>query len=249
MQIIRNSLRSVWLLTLLAGISASFAAGTPCPQRQDLRRIIDTLRRCGEDEACRAAGRIHATSSIADRSYLARERLCTDETALIEADERFVVIRDRKMCIDGKAHLLVIPRAELRGVEHIAAVPGVWRFAWERAVKMLPGDRDIVLAINSQYSRGQDWLHVHIMEGEAAALEARSSGRKASFGVRIAQIDNIDQVDEAAAALTENRVPSGEFSILVAGNRTAGAGGGKFLVLVERIAECNLDNTEKFYTR
>jgi hypothetical protein len=64
--------------------------------------------------------------------------------------------------------------------------------------------------------------------------------------LRIAQVDSIDQVKNTAEALTRNGVASGEFSILVAGKKTAGTGGEKFSVLVERIAECKL-NTEKFY--
>jgi hypothetical protein len=236
------------VIALLACIAAACAAGPACPQRQDLRRIMDTLERCGSDEACRAASRIHASHSVADSSYLARARNCTDETALLEAGERFVVIRDRKMCADAKVHTLVVPRADLPGVERIAAVPGIWIFAWDQAMKTIPGDRDIVLVINSQYSRGQDWLHLHVIEGDAAMLEARRNRRNESFSVRIAQIDSIGQVENAAEALTRNGVASGEFSILVAGKRTAGTGGEKFSVLVERIAECNLNNTEKFYT-
>jgi hypothetical protein len=243
-----DTLRLVWAFALLTGISCSFAAGTACPQRQDLRRIMDVLERCGSDEACRAASRIHAAPSVADKSYAAREKKCTDETALLEPGERFVVIRDRKMCTSGKVHTLVIPRADLPGVERIAAVPGIWKFAWDQGMKTIPGERDIVLVINSRYSRGQDWLHVHVMEGDTAALEARGGARNESFGVRIAQIDSIDQVEDFAETLTRNGVASGEYSILVAGKKAAGTRGEKFLVLVERIAECNLNNTEKFYT-
>jgi hypothetical protein len=76
----------------------------------------------------------------------------------------------------------------------------------------------------------------------------RRSGRNESFGARIAQIANIDQVENTAEALTRNGVASGEFSILVAGKKSAGTGGEKFSVLVERIAEWTLNNTEKFYT-
>jgi hypothetical protein len=236
-------------LALLTCIGSAGAAGPACPQRQDLRRIMNILERCGSDEACRADGRVHTAPSVADKSYLARQRKCTDETALLDADERFVVIRDRKMCVDSKVHALVVPRADLPGVERIASAPDIWKFAWDYAVKTIPADRDIVLVINSQYSRGQDWLHLHVIEGDAAALEARRGGRAESFGVRIAQMDNIDQVASTAAVLTGNSVASGEFSILVAGRKTAGTNGEKFSVLVERIAECNLNNTEKFYTK
>ena len=74
-------------------------------------------------------------------------------------------------------------------------------------------------------------------------------GRRQVLPGARAQIDSIDQVESTAEALTGNGVASGEFSILVAGKKTAGTSGEKLSVLVERIAECNLNNTEKFYTK
>jgi CDP-diacylglycerol pyrophosphatase len=114
---------------------------------------------------------------------------------------------------------------------------------------IVPDGKDIFLVVNSKYSRSQDWLHVHVMEGSAAGLEARRRQRPESFGATLMQIDSLDQLPKAVEALTGHALSTGEFSILVVGKKAVGNAKERLQVLVERIPECTFDNTERFYVR
>jgi len=213
---------------------------------------VGSVNRCDSEAACLRDNAIYTIPSIWDTSYQARAHRCKDETALLEAAAEFVVIRDRKMCsqdsaLESNVHALVMPRADITGVERISDVPGIWSFAWKVARKLVPDDKDIFLVVNSKYSRSQDWLHVHIMEGDASKLEARRSHRPQSFGATMTQIDSLDQVPETIEALTGDATSTGRFSILIAGKKSAGDGKDRFFVLMERFSTCYLDNTESYY--
>jgi len=250
----RLRLAIVCALGWLACLPTVCSGDSGCPQRQDLRRLVGGVNRCDSEEACLHENAIYVIPSIWDMSYQVRAHQCKDETALLESAAEFVVIRDRKMCAQGGAlddhvHALVMPRADVTGVERISEVPGIWSFAWKVAMNLVPDDKDIFLVVNSKYSRSQDWLHVHVMEGNAAELEARRSHRPASFGATLAQIDSLDQVPETIKALTGNATSTGAFSVLIAGKKSAGDGTHRISVLVERFSVCYPDNTETYYLR
>ena len=251
----RLSIATVCALAWLACLPAICPADPGCPQRQDLRRIVNSVNRCDGEDACLREAAIYTVASIRDTSYLARAHRCKDETARLESRSEVVAMRDRKMCSDSgggledKVHALVMPRGDVTGVERISEVPAIWSFAWNLGMTIVPDDKDIFLVVNSKYSRGQDWLHVHVVEGNAAELEARRSSRPASFGATLVQIDTLDQVPKTIDALTGNAASTGEFSILVAGKKSAGDGKERFSVLVEKVPACYPDNTEKFYLR
>ena len=216
---------------------------------------MQSIERCDGDDTCRRGSAIYSVASIRDVSYLARAHNCRDEAALLESRGDVVAIRDRKMCsqsgggLEEEAHALVLPRAYLIGVERISEVPAIWDFAWRLGVSIVPDGKDIFLVVNGKYSRSQDWLHVHVMQGSAAGLEALRRDRPGSFGATLVQIDNLEQLPKAVDALTGSATFSGEFSILVAGKKSAGDGKERFYVLVEKVPECIPDNTEKFYVR
>lgn len=250
----RLGIATICALAWLACLPAICAADPGCPQRQDLRRIVNSVNRCDGEEACLNESAIYRVASIRDTSYLVRAHKCRDETALLESGADFIVMRDRKMCsqtgaLEDNVHALVMPRADVTGVERISEVPIIWTVAWKFAMNIVPDDKDIFLVVNSKDSRGQDWLHVHVVEGNAAELELRRSSRPASFGATLAQIDSLDQVPKTIDALTGNAASTGEFSILVAGKKSAGDGKERFSVLVEKVPTCFPDNTEKFYLR
>jgi len=212
------------------------------------------MNRCDSNEACLRENAIYTIPSIWDTSYRVRAHPCKDETALLESAAEFVVIRDRKMCSPGDAleenvHALVMPRADVTGVERISEAPGIWSFAWKVAMNLIPDDKDIFLVVNSKYSRSQDWLHVHIMEGNASELEAHRSQRPASFNATLVQIDRLDQVPETIKTLTGDAASTGRYSILIAGKKSAGDGKDRFSVLVEKFSTCSPDNTETYYLR
>ena len=147
----RLRLAIVCALGCLACLPTVCSGDSGCPQRQDLRRIVGSVNRCDSEAACLRDNAIYTIPSIWDTSYQARAHRCKDETALLEAAAEFVVIRDRKMCsqdsaLESNVHALVMPRADITGVERISDVPGIWSFAWKVARKLVPDDKDIFLS-------------------------------------------------------------------------------------------------------
>jgi CDP-diacylglycerol pyrophosphatase len=88
--------------------------------------------------------------------------------ASVDLPQRFAVLKD----INGQTQFLLIPTDRVSGIEDASIVseqaPNYWEAAWEarryvnqRAGKTLPDDQ-IALAINSQFARSQNQLHIHI---------------------------------------------------------------------------------------
>ena len=88
--------------------------------------------------------------------------------ALVDLAAGYVVLKDR----DGNTQFLVMPTARITGIESPAILapdaPNYWQDAWDarrfvdaRAGRELPRD-DISLAINSEYGRTQNQLHIHV---------------------------------------------------------------------------------------
>jgi len=88
--------------------------------------------------------------------------------ALVDLAAGYVVLKDR----EGDTQFLVMPTARIAGIESPAILapdaPNYWQDAWEarrfvdeRAGRDLPRD-DISLAINSEYGRTQNQLHIHV---------------------------------------------------------------------------------------
>jgi CDP-diacylglycerol pyrophosphatase len=119
-------------------------------------------------------------------------RTCRDTTQVWAESQEFVVIRDRKMCdcSAGFVHGLALPRSRVTGVEDPGRPDGIWKFAWEAAVKRLK-ENEIALAVNPKGERSQDQLHVHIVRVRRETLPADPQ--------RVARVDSLDRVWYAAA--------------------------------------------------
>lgn len=87
---------------------------------------------------------------------------------IVDQKDGFAVLKD----IHGSEQFLLIPTARVSGIESPAVLapgaPNYFAEAWAqiplvdaRLHRMLPRD-DVSLAINSQYGRSQDQLHIHI---------------------------------------------------------------------------------------
>ncbi len=164
-------------------------------------------------------------------SNCAQGRGCKETTQVWEETNAYVVIRDRKMCgcPEGFVHGLVIPRARITGVEDAQKPDGIWRIAWDAAVKRIGDEAGIALAVNPARLRSQDQLHVHI-------VLLRSDIRRTFNKGRIARVRFLDEV-WSAAAKKASAMNLKDYGVLVVKQRS-----GEFLVLVEE------GSPEKLYT-
>jgi len=97
-------------------------------------------------------------------------RYCRKSTEVWgEAADAFVAFRDIKMCAcpddHSFIHGLALPYTKVTGVEDPRRPDGIWAFAWSVALaKIGAADKQSIgLAVNPEYGRTQDQLHVHIV--------------------------------------------------------------------------------------
>jgi CDP-diacylglycerol pyrophosphatase len=85
----------------------------------------------------------------------------------VDDHDRVAILRS----IEGREQFLLVPTNRVTGIEDHSildpAAPNYWALAWAAAERYLPSDvtKDrtrIGLAINSQYGRSQNQLHIHI---------------------------------------------------------------------------------------
>jgi CDP-diacylglycerol pyrophosphatase len=164
-------------------------------------------------------------------STCAKGRGCKETTEVWEETAAYVVIRDRKMCgcPKGFMHGLVIPRARIAGVEDSQRPDGIWRIAWDAALKRTGEETSTALVVNPARSRNQDQLHVHI-------VRLRSDIRRHLNERKIAYVQSLDEVWRVAAKKA-SAMNLKDYGVLVARQR-----GGEFLVLVEE------GSPERLYT-
>jgi CDP-diacylglycerol pyrophosphatase len=161
-----------------AGLPAAFAAtGSP---RDILLDIVSACMDRGARDYC-----THCRSPRTD-STCAGAAECRRSTEVYGLDERFVAMRDIKMCgcPGGFFHGLVLPRFPVRGVEDAARPDDIWDFAWKLAVLRLRGD-EAALVVNPARRRTQDQLHVHIVklkDSVAGLLALNAAGTVATLG-------------------------------------------------------------------
>jgi CDP-diacylglycerol pyrophosphatase len=101
--------------------------------------------------------------------------ICRETTDVWDQTADFVAIRDQKMCgCSGDfVHGLALPLRQVTGVEDPSKAAGIWRFAWDEAVKKIGGqDKDaILIAANPRAQRTQDQLHIHLVRMAEGARE------------------------------------------------------------------------------
>jgi CDP-diacylglycerol pyrophosphatase len=87
--------------------------------------------------------------------------------ALVDLDQHYAVLKD----IRGATQFLLIPIERINGIESpeiLNETPNFWQDAWQakhfvesRAGRAIPRE-DLGLAINSEFARSQNQLHIHI---------------------------------------------------------------------------------------
>jgi CDP-diacylglycerol pyrophosphatase len=165
-------------------------------------------------------------------SPCAQNRDCKATTDVWEETPDYVVIRDRKMCgcPSGFVHGLIIPRAQITGIEDPKRPANIWGKAWTIARKRIAKEDTIALVINPPGSRTQDQLHIHI-------VRLRSDAREHFNDARSRRLWNLNEVwNSAAEVATAAKLKN--YGVLVTLHR-----GGGFLILVDE------GSLEKLYTQ
>lgn len=173
----------------------------------------------------------------------------------VDAERGFVVIR----APGDVTRIIIVPTVRMTGVESPALLrenaPNYWFFAWDErdrvikaAGRRLDDWTDLGMAINSQASRTQDQLHIHVDCVDARlkrALAANAShlsprwvtldlpvwGRRYRAKHMGAEDLRRDVFQMVAAEIPGARRHMGRLSIAVVGDRDAGGARG-FVVLV-----------------
>jgi CDP-diacylglycerol pyrophosphatase len=150
----------VWLLAVLL-LATGNAAGAQ--SRRDI--LWNIVNNCLARDAAQ-----RAQDCRAPRQSLSAALPCNRSTDVWdEAPEAFVAFRDIKMCACPENHHfihgLALPFAKVRGVEDPRRPDGIWAFAWNVALEKIgtADKQSIGLAVNPEYGRTQDQLHVHIV--------------------------------------------------------------------------------------
>ena len=166
-----------------------------------------------------------------------QEAVCEGKTtckATIEIwndTNEFLAMRDIKMCgCDADfVHGLVIPKAKVTGVEDANRPEAIWAFAWNEALRLIE-QSEIALAVNPQFKRSQDQLHIHIVR-----LKTDTKARlNAQPLINVKDLNSVWSVAQRAA--DERRYS--DYGVLV----FAAAGGGFKLVVTQ-------DSPEHLYTQ
>lgn len=208
--------RLVCVMGVLAAIltACASAAGT-APGRDVLWRIVTECvegtapgycERCRWPLATRCSGEVR----------------CEATTDVWEKGNRFVAIRDIKMCgcPPDFVHGLVIPRTRVVGVEDPSRPPDIWSVARDVARSRIADPSAIALVVNARRFRTQDQLHVHIVR-----LLPRSRGILAGRPTaRVARLDTVWETADRLAAAGGLR----DYGVLV-----AQASADDFLVLID----------------
>lgn len=131
-----------------------------------------------------------------DTSGLDPKTICRETTEVWDQTADFVALRDQKMCgcPDGFVHGLALPLLKVTGVEDPSKPAGLWRFAWDEAVKKIGAqDKDaILLAANPRAQRTQDQLHIHL-------ARLAEGARQRIMALRPLRIEDLSDVWATAA--------------------------------------------------
>lgn len=215
------------LLSLLLAFALSILENANATESRDaLLTIVSSCLDIHVSDYCR-----HCPAPRLE-SPCAQNLDCNATTEVWEQTDEYVVIRDRKMCgcTSGFVHGLLIPRAQVRGIEDPRRPDNIWNIAWAIAQKHIAEEDTIALVVNPQGSRSQDQLHIHI-------VRLRKDARRHFDEARSGRLRNINEVWRLASE-TAKAAHLQDYGVLVTLHR-----GGGFLVLVDE------KNLEKLYTQ
>ena len=151
---------------------------------------------------------------------------CRKATEVWALSADYVAIRDVKMCgcPADFIHGLVLPRSTVTGVEDSRRPAGIWQFAWEVGRARM-GEEGLALVVNPEQDRGQDQLHVHIVQLRQCVLSAVAE-HSAGLVSHLAEVWQMAQQGATARGLND-------YGVLV----VQGATGGFNVVVTEKSPE------------
>ena len=200
--------------------------------------VANCLKDDGSADYCRncPAPLLPHLASCSEPSGLNPAAICRKTTEVWDKTADFVALRDYKMCgcPSGFIHGLALPLRKVTGVEDPARPAGIWRFAWDEAVKKIgSAERDaIVIAANPRARRTQDQLHIHL-------VRLADGARKKFLGLHPIRIRDLSDVWAVAAQhAAAGGIPEGGYGVAVA-HDSAGDG---FLVVA------SADSPEKLFS-
>ena len=204
------SRRTLALIPALLFIAATFTA--PCRAEGNRDFLWNVVANCldpgipGYDKICSTP----ITTSAA---------ACRKTLEVWDKNPEFVFFRDIKMCdcLSDKTfvHGIVLPRSRVTGSEDPNRPAGIWRYAWDNAVKRVGNEADIALVVNPPGTgRSQDQLHVHVVRLNGAGRELIASPRATGVG-------NPDEIWEKADQLAREKGLA-YYGVLVARNPAGG---------------------------
>jgi CDP-diacylglycerol pyrophosphatase len=167
--------------------------------RDILWKVVDN---CLKDDSsadycknCPAPLLSHLASCV-DTSGSDPVAICRETTEVWDKTGDFVALRDRKMCgcPADFVHGLALPLRKVTGVEDPAKPAGIWRFAWDEAVKRIGAEEKdaIVIAANPRAQRTQDQLHIHL-------ARLADGARQKFLNLRPVRIKDLSEVWAVAA--------------------------------------------------
>jgi len=118
---------------------------------------------------------------------------CEAQLEVWSESSNYIAMKDRKMCgcTEEFVHGLALPRAQVTGVEDPKRPSGIWKFAWNVALKRISSENTIALVVNPAQHRSQDQLHVHM-------VRLKDNARKSFSKLSIARTESLDRVWEIA---------------------------------------------------
>jgi CDP-diacylglycerol pyrophosphatase len=222
-----------------------------------LTRSLTTMMLCLSPAAAHAVGERGALWHVVDDLCLPMHRVTGMALPCqkVDAARGFVVIR----APGDVTRIIVVPTVRMTGIESPAllreSAPNYWSFAWDERHRVIAAARrelddwtDLGMAINSQTSRTQDQLHIHVdcvdarLKRALAANAARLTQRWATLDLpvwgrryRVRQLGaedlRRDVFQMVAAEIPGARRHMGRLSIAVVGDKEPGGARG-FAVLV-----------------
>jgi len=221
-------LRQRRLALVVAGaVAAAVAIGATSAQAQGngdiLWRIVSNC--LGADaaaraQACPAPRQVVPLAEMRFADTAEATRACRRGTEVWdEAPERFVAIRDIKMCACPEnrdfLHGLALPYARVHGVESAQRPDGIWAFAWQVGIARLgaAGRASLALAVNPTARRTQDQLHVHIVRLREDYL--RRLQEHPEYVLSTVRLKDLNEVWRAAPPPQGTVAPFTDFGLLL----------------------------------